>query len=97
MPHTPERVAQFAVASQSSTRLSSLSTQVDARFQLRDVDFVSRCSTGSYLTTGVETRTSVQCPPALLSMETDARVSRQFPPPLRRPPFARYNDAPRLS
>jgi hypothetical protein len=40
-----------------------LSTQAPTCFQLRDIDFVTPYSTSVYLTTGVETRTSVQCAP----------------------------------
>ena len=61
-------------------RSGPLSTQVDAHIQLRDLDFVSPCSRGGYLTTGVETRTPVESSPAHLSIETDVRVSRQLSP-----------------
>ena len=40
-----------------STRRTLLSTQASARIQVRDPDFVSVCSIGCYITTGVETRT----------------------------------------
>ena len=46
------------------TARDRFSTQVAAHIQLCDRDFVTPYSTGSYLTTGVETRTSVQCAPA---------------------------------
>ena len=76
---------------------STLSTQATARIQLRDLEFVTSCSTGSYITTGVETRTPVQCPPALLSMETGARVSRRTLVRHRSTASARYTDVSRLS
>ena len=59
------------------TPLATLSTQVVARNQLRDIIFVSRASTGSYITTGVETRTPIECrpTPACPVIETESRVS----------------------
>jgi hypothetical protein len=61
------------------TPIASLSTQATARTQLRDLDFVSRGSTGSYITTGVETRTLIECPPtpAAPVVETESRVSHR--------------------
>src|SRR5436190_20742833 len=46
-----------------STRTGPLSTQPGARSQLRDPVFVTDAAAGSYITTGVETRTSVDCRP----------------------------------
>ena len=40
-----------------------LSTQAVAHIQVRDVDIVTLYSASGYLTTGVETRTSVHCAP----------------------------------
>jgi len=48
---------------QFSTQTGSLSTQAGTDSQLRDPLFVSSGSTSSYITTGVETRTSVDCRP----------------------------------
>ena len=61
------------------TLLAALSTQVTARTQLRDLDFVSPASTGSYITTGVETRTPIECAPtpARPVFETESRVSHR--------------------
>jgi len=43
----------------------SFSTRPGVPIQLRDVDFVTRYRASCYLATGVETRTSVTCAPAL--------------------------------
>ena len=48
---------------QFSTRTGPFSTQAVAHIQLRDVAFVSRASASGYLTTGVETRSSVPYAP----------------------------------
>ena len=62
------------------TPKATLSTQVVARNQLRDIVFVSRASTGSYITTGVETRTPIECRPTPAGpvVETESRVSRRI-------------------
>ena len=62
------------------TLQASLSTQAAARMQLRDIDFVTRGSTGSYITTGVETRTPIECPPtpAAPVVETESCVSHRI-------------------
>ena len=62
------------------TRLASLSTRPDVRMQLRDIVFVSRASTGSYITTGVETRTLIECRPTPVRpvVETESRVSHRI-------------------
>lgn len=46
-----------------STRTGPFSTQAAAHIQLRDVAFVSDASASGYLTTGVETRSSVPYAP----------------------------------
>ena len=46
-----------------STRQGPFSTQAAAHIQLRDLSFVTRASTVSYLTTGVESRSSVPYAP----------------------------------
>jgi hypothetical protein len=48
---------------QFSTRTGPLSTQAGTDNKLRDRLFVTRASTVGYITTGVETRTSVDCRP----------------------------------
>src|ERR1043166_3541103 len=58
------------ISGQLSTQAGSFSTQASARIHLRDVDFVSPYSTGSYLTTGVETRTPVECRPCASMSKT---------------------------
>jgi hypothetical protein len=67
-----------AKVSHLSTSLGCFSTQVPARIQQSDVDFVTPYSTASYLTTGVETRTYVQCPPAIPLPEFAHRASARF-------------------
>jgi hypothetical protein len=61
------------------TPLATLSTQVVARMHVRDIVFVSHASTGSYITTGVETRTPIECRPTPERpvVETESRVSRR--------------------
>jgi len=61
------------------TPLATLSTQVVARMHVRDLVFVSRASTGSYITTGVETRTPIECRPTPERpvVETESRVSHR--------------------
>ena len=61
------------------TPLATLSTQVVARMHVRDIVFVSDASTGSYITTGVETRTPIECRPTPERpvVETESRVSRR--------------------
>jgi hypothetical protein len=54
-----------------------LSTQADTRFQLRDLIFVSRHSASGYLTTGVETRSSVAFAPTNPVRTNAPRASRQ--------------------
>jgi hypothetical protein len=62
------------------TPLAALSTQVIARMQLFDIVFVSRASTGSYITTGAETRTPIECRPTPVGpvVETESRVSHRI-------------------
>ena len=55
--HVPVGSGQF------STRTGPFSTQAVAHIQLRDVAFVSHASASGYLTTGVETRSSVPYAP----------------------------------
>src|SRR5215216_674274 len=50
---------------QFSTQTGPFSTQVVARFQLRDLVFVTRASTSGYLTTGVESRSWVAFAPTI--------------------------------
>jgi hypothetical protein len=50
---------------QLSTQTGPFSTQAAAHIQLRDVAFVSHASASSYLTTGVETRSSVPFAPTI--------------------------------
>ena len=61
------------------TPLATLSTQVVARMHVRDLVFVSRASTDSYITTGVETRTPIECRPTTERpvTETESRVSHR--------------------
>ena len=67
---------------QLSTQTGPLSTQAVARIQLRDPDFVTRYSIVSYLTTGVESRTSVECRPlAEVQINTECGLC---PNPVRR-------------
>jgi hypothetical protein len=46
--------------------------------QLRDVDFTTRSRASSCLATGVETRTSVTCPPALPLSESVTGFARSL-------------------
>ena len=65
-------------SSQFSTQTGPLSTQADTRFQLRDLIFVSRHSASGYLTTGVETRSSVAFAPTNPVRTNAPRASRQI-------------------
>ena len=75
-----DRAHSEVISPRLCTRLAVLSTQADARMQLRDIDFVSRASTDSYITTGVETRTLIECPPTPVGpvVETESRVSHRI-------------------
>jgi hypothetical protein len=64
-----------------STPDSAFSTHRAPSVQLRDVHFVSRCSTSSYITTGVESRSFIRCRPAVPSAAKRTEAARV----LRRP------------
>jgi len=66
-----------------STPDSAFSTHVAAPVQLRDVHFVSRYSTGSYITTGVESRSCLRCRPAVPSAAKRTKAARVFRRPSR--------------
>jgi hypothetical protein len=61
-----------------STPTGPLSTQPGARFQLRDLFFVSTYSASSYLTTGVESRSSVAFAPTIPSRTRAPRANRRI-------------------
>jgi hypothetical protein len=61
-----------------STQTGPFSTQADARIQLRDLFFVSSYSTSSYLTTGVETRSSVAFAPTIPNRIDALRAHRRI-------------------
>jgi hypothetical protein len=63
---------------QFSTRYGPFSTQAAARIQLRDLIFVSTYSTGSYLTTGVESRSSVAFAPTIPVRNEALRARRRI-------------------
>jgi hypothetical protein len=63
---------------QLSTPTGPLSTQAGARFQLRDLFFVTSCSASSYLTTGVESRSSVAFAPTIPSRTRAPRANRRI-------------------
>jgi hypothetical protein len=58
-------IGELVSSGRFSTWTGPLSTQVAACIQVRDIDFVTSGSTAVYLTTGVESRTSVFCRPAV--------------------------------
>ena len=71
-----------------SPESAPLSTLLVGQMQLRDIRFVSRASTRGYITTGVETRSLIECAPtpAGPALETESRVSRR-----RRPRYAKHD------
>jgi hypothetical protein len=75
----PMRKQDSLVSSgQLSTLTGPFSTQAGARIQLRDLFFVSSYSTSGYLTTGVETRSSVAFAPTILSRIEAPRAHRRI-------------------
>jgi len=60
------------------TLTGSFSTQADTRFQLRDLIFISSYSAGSYLTTGVESRSSVAFAPTNPNRTRAPRTHRRI-------------------
>ena len=62
-----------------SPRMAPLSTHLATPTHLRDIDSVSHASVSGYLTTGVETRSLLECAPTLAgpAVETEPRVSHR--------------------
>jgi hypothetical protein len=74
-----DRVLSSTVScGQLSTPTGSFSTQAGARFQLRDLLFVSSYSASGYLTTGVETRSSVAFAPTIPNRIAAPRAHRRI-------------------
>ena len=62
---------------QFSTQTGPFSTQAVARIQLRDLNFVSHASTSGYITTGVESRSSVAFAPTIRGAHVALRADRR--------------------
>jgi hypothetical protein len=75
MDFTSCRTSCEGVGGRLSTQPGSFSTRTASVVQLRDVVFVTACFTGSYLTTGVETRSTVPYAPALPTRRVVSRPS----------------------
>jgi hypothetical protein len=78
MMSTMRELNSLVSSEQLSTPTGPLSTQAGARFQLRDLFFISTCSASSYLTTGVESRSSVAFAPTIPSRTRAPRANRRI-------------------